>query len=338
MMTAIGYRVVVYSGEQNEAVCAEHVPVVSDADQEEWYGPPDAAGLIRAERFNGTDRQWVLMNANAIQEIGRRAQPGDVVCLSAGDCQRLIRDALPHLRVVEYAVGYQGFFADHACFETQAWMHHLYGRAGFSGGRWGDAVIPTMFELDEFPAADPGDYLLFVGRLVHNGGLNKGLPIASEIAKLSGRQLLVAGAGADSWKPGKKTKAGWRPACLIADGQRLDGDHLEYLGVLGADRGEVMSKAFGLLAPTTYIEPFGGVAVEAQLCGVPVIATDWGAFTETVQDGVAGYRFRTIPEAISAVEKLAELDRAQIRAAAQATYSLDAVAPMYDRWFGRLAA
>lgn len=327
MMSAIGWPVIMYSGEHNDAVCDEHVTVVTDTDQAAWYGT-DATELIRADRFNGTDKPWVLTNAAAVQEIARRAQPRDIVCLSAGDCQRPIRDALPNLLVVEYAVGYQGYFADNACFETYAWMHHLYGRSGFSGGRWGDAVIPTMFELDDFPQSDPDDYLLFLGRLVHNGGLNKGLDLACQIAAMAGRRLLVAGAGVDSWEPGK----------LVADGQTYVGEHLEYIGVLGGDRGEVMAKAYGFLAPTTYIEPFGGAAVEAQLCGVPVIATDWGAFTETVEDGATGFRFGNLSEGATAVTMLGELDRDAIRARAQALYSFAAVAPQYERWFGRIAA
>lgn len=336
MMKARGWPIIIYSGEHNDADCDEHVTVVTDADQVAWYGGPNANGLIRADRFVGTDRPWVLMNAAVAEAVGQRAQSGDIVCLSAGDCQRLIRDALPHLRVVEYAVGYQGYFADHACFETYAWMHHLYGRSGFSGGRWGDTVIPTMFELDDFPQSDPDDYLLFVGRLVHNGGLNKGLDLACQIAHLSGRRLLIAGAGADSWKPGRKRRGQWTPSTLVADGQTYVGDHLEYIGVLGPDRGEVMSKAYGFLAPTTYIEPFGGAAVEAQLCGVPVVATDWGAFTETVEEGVSGHRFRTVNEATAAVAMLGEIDRDIVRARAQARYSFAAIEPQYERWLGRI--
>jgi glycosyltransferase involved in cell wall biosynthesis len=97
-----------------------------------------------------------------------------------------------------------------------------------------------------------------------------------------------------------------------------------------------MAGARALLCPTTYIEPFGAVAVEAQICGTPAIATDWGAFPETVEQGVGGYRFRTLAEGVKAVELAGKLKSKEIRQAALATYSLDAVGPRYDRWFKQL--
>jgi glycosyltransferase involved in cell wall biosynthesis len=46
--------------------------------------------------------------------------------------------------------------------------------------------------------------------------------------------------------------------------------------------------AWALVAPSTHREPFGLVAVEALVHGVPVIATNGGGFAETVEPGVSG--------------------------------------------------
>lgn len=71
-------------------------------------------------------------------------------------------------------------------------------------------------------------------------------------------------------------------------------------------------------------------------CGSPVISTDWGAFTETVIDGITGYRCHTLLEFINAAEDAKSLDRAAISKYAKDRYGLDAVAKMYDRYFTRL--
>jgi glycosyltransferase involved in cell wall biosynthesis len=97
-----------------------------------------------------------------------------------------------------------------------------------------------------------------------------------------------------------------------------------------------MAGAVATLVPTMYVEPFGGVAVEAMMAGCPALTTDWGAFTETVEEGVSGYRFRSLREGVAAVEAAAELDRERVRARAEERYSLEAVAPLYERWFSQL--
>jgi glycosyltransferase involved in cell wall biosynthesis len=88
--------------------------------------------------------------------------------------------------------------------------------------------------------------------------------------------------------------------------------------------------------PTTYIEPFGNVAVEAQGCGTPVISTDWGAMTETVEHGKTGFRCRMLSEFVEAATKVDQLDYAYIRERAQRLYSLETIAERYDRYFRRL--
>jgi glycosyltransferase involved in cell wall biosynthesis len=97
-----------------------------------------------------------------------------------------------------------------------------------------------------------------------------------------------------------------------------------------------MGGAAATLMPTIYVEPFGGVAVESMMCGTPVVTTDFGAFTETVVEGVSGYRFQTLQEAVDRTVLAMELDREAVRQHAVDLYSLDAVEPLYDRWFTNL--
>jgi glycosyltransferase involved in cell wall biosynthesis len=101
-------------------------------------------------------------------------------------------------------------------------------------------------------------------------------------------------------------------------------------------RGELMAGAQAVWVPTIYCEPFGNVAVEAQLCGTPVITTDWGAMTETVEDGVTGFRCRTLGEFLDAARNVHRLSPAYIRGRAEALYSTQAVARRYQRHFERL--
>ena len=75
---------------------------------------------------------------------------------------------------------------------------------------------------------------------------------------------------------------------------------------------------------------------EANACGTPAITTDWGAFTETVVNGLSGYRCRTLKEFCEAAENAKYLDRKKVREFAESRFSLEAIAPQYDQYFRRL--
>lgn len=309
MMMAAGHTVYLYSGQHNDTVCTEHVACISQDEQ----------GALLADRhytngpFDASLPQWQAFNLRVAAEISKRAEQQDFICVIGGTAHKPIADLLPHMMTVEFGIGYPGTFAKFRVFESYAWMHAVYGSTTTNpatlDGRWYDAVIPGYVDAAEFPmGSGTGDYLFFIGRLVER----KGYQIAADVAEHLGKRLIVAGVG--------------QPPT-----------YGEHVGVLGLERARYFGEASAVLVPTQYVEPFGTVNVEAQMTGTPVITTDWGAFTETVEDGVTGFRCRTFGEFVDAVGKCADLDRDYIRKRAVATYSLEATAPKYERYFHRLA-
>jgi glycosyltransferase involved in cell wall biosynthesis len=113
---------------------------------------------------------------------------------------------------------------------------------------------------------------------------------------------------------------------------------VRYLGtVTGTDRAPIMSEALAMLMPTNFVEPFGGAGIEGMLCGTPLIASDWGAFTETIREGENGYRCKVLADWIHAIERVGELDHTRIAMEARKRYTLEVCAEKYDRAFHQLS-
>ena len=114
--------------------------------------------------------------------------------------------------------------------------------------------------------------------------------------------------------------------------------NIEYIGCIDPEkRARAMGQAKAVFVPSEYAEPFGNVAVEAQMCGTPVISTDWGAFPEPVEHGHTGWRYRTLDHFTWAAKNVGDFDAAYIRQRAVARYSMDAVKLRYQEYFEMLS-
>lgn len=261
--------------------------------------------------WTGKFAYWSVYNRLAATEINKRKQRGDFVCIINGKLNLSLANAVGNdVMVVEFAIGYNGTFAKYRVFASYAHMHRIWGAEGGCDpdGRFYDVVIPHYLDPQEYPIGEKGDYYLYIGRLTQR----KGVDIAVETCKRLGLKLKLAGVG-----------------------ERYDAEHVGF--VTGVERIKLYQGAIATFVPTTYIEPFGLTAIESQMVGTPVITTDWGAFTETVEHGKTGYRCRTLEQFMWAAQHAHDLDPEYIRQRAIANYSLDRVRLMYDEYFKMLS-
>lgn len=296
------------------------LPCLTDARRQEIFGVDDPNRLPAWP----TDIQTAEFNLAAIHSLKKELQPHDFILLAAGRTHLPIAEAFPNHIILEPGVGYYGILPKSFCaFESYAHMHTCYEQNKIHDIRWFDTVIPNYFDENEFPVLNRGggEYLAFLGRLIGR----KGPHIASDIAKAAGMPLRVAGAG------GKQVGSD-----IVA--AEITVKDAEYIGPVNVkERAQFLAGARALIVPTTYMEPFGGVAVEAMICGTPVIASDAGAFTEIVKNGVSGYRFRTLQRAVDAVKAVENIPPGMISAYAMHNFSLQAVRPKFDQWFDDLS-
>jgi len=300
------------------------VPLVTAEEQAEWWPWYSPGGQAVFNDFSPASPGWVAFNERAVAAIRERSQPGDILAITMGTAQRPIADALPDLLPVETGVGYPGVWAPYRVFESWAWRNYLQGKAPTDDARLFDDVIPRAYDATEFPqGSGTGGYYLFVGRLMSR----KGPHIAAEACKRMGAKLLVAGQGAASTEPGKIT---------CQDGTVLEGD-VEYVGIVKPEeRARLMGDAIALFVPTLYLEPFGGVSVEAQLCGTPAIVSPSGGLPENIIEGRTGFVCNTLAEFAGAASVAGTLNRTKTREHAIATWGTDAIRPRFERYFARL--
>lgn len=306
-----------------------HVGLVAKAGSQcaadafhEW---PGASSLSRRD---------TLVNALALWRAARSFQPDVIHSFSRlAYLTPLLRGRTPivmsfqrdpTLRTVSAAVRLAGPGVLHftGCSEYIA----TCGRR--AGGDW--SGIPNFFEIDALkfsPSVAADAPLCFLSRVESI----KGAHWAIEIARRSGRRLVIAGNHAEAGAEGEY----WRTQIEPWIGR----DGIEYVGAVDdVAKNRVLGEAAAMVVPIQWDEPFGIVFAEALACGTPVISCPRGSLPEIVRQGVDGFLIRSIEEGCEAVGRLPGIDRAGCRRRAEQEYAPDVVVSRYVELYERVRA
>jgi glycosyltransferase involved in cell wall biosynthesis len=169
-----------------------------------------------------------------------------------------------------------------------------------------------------------GGYLAFLGRISPEKRPDR----AIEIAVRAGLPLRIAA------KIDKADQEWWDE---VVEPMVKANPLVEYVGEIDERRkADFLGGAIALLFPIDWPEPFGLVMIESLACGTPVIAFRSGSVPEVIDDGVTGFVVGSIEEAVEAVGRIPEIDRATVRAAFDNRFTVERMARDYLKIYADL--
>ena len=168
----------------------------------------------------------------------------------------------------------------------------------------------------------PDAPLVFLGRIEEI----KGPHLAIEIARRTGRRLVIAGPVPHEVAHRAFFEARVRPY--------IDGDRIRYVGPVDDEQKDrLLGDAVALVMPILWDEPFGIVMAEALACGTPVVGLNRGSVPEVITNGRNGFVCATLDDMTDAVHSLGSIQRRECRRSMEQTFSDDAVVGGYERLY-----
>lgn len=179
------------------------------------------------------------------------------------------------------------------------------------------ANVGNAIDVSRYPfRSRGGESLLFLGRMSPEKGAHR----AIRVARCAGRSLKIA--------------AKCREPAEIEYFERFVepqlGPDVEYVGEVGHDeKCRLLADAHALLVPIEWQEPFGLVMIEALACGTPVVALRRGSVPEVLRHGRTAYVADDLGGMVAGIDRVAELDPAELRADVERRFSVDRMVDEY---------
>lgn len=168
---------------------------------------------------------------------------------------------------------------------------------------------------------DPGDKLVFLGR-IHP---DKGTHLAVEVAQKTGIDLIIAGIIQDEEYFNNLVKP------------HINDASITYIGPVGPpERDALFKQACALLHLNLLPERFGLVMAEANAAGLPVIALDRGSCREVIAHEKTGFLVDDVEQAVAAVARISEIDRADCRKRVEDNFSIECMVAAYEKVYEQI--
>lgn len=308
MMMPFGHHVIDYSNEGSETGATEHVQIL---DNDEFATLKELYKIEQPNSVANIDSSLYRRFRDVLdRELASRVRDGDIIVHVFGIAHSYLRDMFPNAIHLEPGIGYTQAFSNFRVYETHHWQSWHHGKEQTDGSDY-EWVCPMGHDVDLWePRFEQGEYLLFFGRV----NACKGLYTIKEIARHTNMPVIICGDGDPS--------------------PFLDPEipNLTYMEpVTGTARSDLLRNAYAMLCPTKYIEPLCNSGIESQLCGTPIITSDYGAFTEIMIHGYSGFRCHTLGDYLDAIRRVPSLNRRAIASSARAKYNLTTVGTQMDK-------
>jgi len=171
---------------------------------------------------------------------------------------------------------------------------------------------------------EPGNYLAFLGRVSPEKGLDTAIAIAAEAGMPLKVSIKIDAVDRSYYESQIEPLVRRHP-------------NVEVIGeITEQEKSEFLGKAYAVLFPIRWPEPFGLVMIESMACGTPVIATRFGSVPEVMADGRSGFIVDSVAAAVEAVEKVGRLSRAGVRQVFEERFSVTRMTSEYEALYHRL--
>jgi len=313
-MTKRGHTVYHYGHKDSIVNCTEHITVTDDNILQETYGN------LQSWKTKGYDqyvnnRAFHIFNKKSIEEINKRLKSKNefILCWFGFGHEECAKKFQNKAIVIEPSIGYDSMFAPIKIFETKSQLHKLHGMEKTIVNFGSEFVIYPGFEENDFEyKTQKSDTALFLGRIINE----KGARLTYDICNYMKQEIIFAG-----------------PNILNLS----DTKYCKFIGFVDPiKRKELLSNAKCLIAPSLFMEPCNWTVIEAQFSGTPTITTDFGGFTETVEQNKTGYRCFNVNNLINAIKAIKNISPLDCRSNAINKYTLEIQCNHYEFIFKSL--